>query len=94
MVRRSGRAPPPGASRRCTAVATPGRPGNVSTAGSPAKQAWITVLRQAMCADEESRVGLYFGTTQGEIWASLDEGDTWRCLANRLPEIYSVTHGA
>ena len=33
---------------------------------------------------------MYFGTTSGEIWASTDEGETWRCIAEHLPEIYSV----
>jgi photosystem II stability/assembly factor-like uncharacterized protein len=60
--------------------------------GLPRTQAWFTVLRQAMCADNAARLGLYFGTTQGEIWASSDEGDSWRCIARHLPEIYSVTH--
>jgi hypothetical protein len=60
--------------------------------GLPPTHAWFTVLRQAMCADQEPRVGLYFGTTQGEIWASTNEGDSWRCLVRNLPEIYSVTH--
>ena len=60
--------------------------------GLPRKQAWMTVLRQAMCADDATRCGLYFGTTQGEVWASSDEGASWRCIARHLPEIYSLTH--
>ena len=59
--------------------------------GLPPAQAWLTVLRQAMCADRQDRVGLYFGTTGGEVWASADEGESWRCIARNLPEIYSVT---
>jgi hypothetical protein len=60
--------------------------------GLPRKQAWFTVLRQAMCADQADRLGLYFGTTHGELWGSTDTGDSWRCLVRHLPEIYSVTH--
>jgi len=60
--------------------------------GLPRTQAWFTVLRQAMCADSAARLGLYFGTTQGEVWASSDEGGSWRCIVRHLPEIYSVTH--
>jgi hypothetical protein len=59
--------------------------------GLPPTQAWMTVLRQAMCADRQERVGLYFGTTGGEVWASANEGESWRCIARNLPEIYSVT---
>ena len=43
-------------------------------AGLPADQAWWTVKRQAMTADADDPVGLYFGTTSGELWASRDEG--------------------
>ena len=35
-------------------------------------------------------VGVYFGTTSGEVWGSSDEGRTWKCLARHLPEIYAV----
>jgi photosystem II stability/assembly factor-like uncharacterized protein len=55
--------------------------------------AWFTVKRQAMTTDAESSIGVYFGTTSGEVWASIDEGDTWRCIAAHLPEIYSVEVG-
>ena len=43
--------------------------------GLPAAQAWFTVKRQAMAADAFDPVGLYFGTTGGEVWASPDEGE-------------------
>ena len=63
--------------------------------GLPSRQGWFTVLRQAMCADDRAdRLGLYFGTTAGEVWASSNEGDTWRCIARHLPQIFSVTHAA
>lgn len=58
--------------------------------GMPADQAWWTVKRQAMTADRQDTVGLYFGTTSGELWHSRDEGRHWECLARHLPEIYSV----
>jgi len=59
--------------------------------GLPRSRAWFTVLRQALCGDNQPRPGLYFGTTGGEIWASTNTGGSWRCIAQRLPEIYSVT---
>jgi photosystem II stability/assembly factor-like uncharacterized protein len=59
-------------------------------AGLPAEQAWWTVKRQAMSADTRDPVGLYFGTTSGEIWASRNEGERWTCIARNLPEIYAV----
>ena len=54
------------------------------------ERAWFTVKRQAMTTDEGDPVGIYFGTTSGEVWASADEGESWSCLAQHLPEIYSV----
>jgi photosystem II stability/assembly factor-like uncharacterized protein len=59
-------------------------------AGLPRAQAWWTVKRQAMGGDARDPVGLYFGTTAGEIWASRDEGAKWACIARHLPEIYAV----
>jgi photosystem II stability/assembly factor-like uncharacterized protein len=58
--------------------------------GLPAEQAWWTVKRQAMSADARDPVGLYFGTTSGELWASRNEGERWSCIARNLPEIYAV----
>ena len=59
-------------------------------AGLPAEQAWWTVKRQAMTADSADPVGLYFGTTSGELWMSGDEGRQWTRIAAHLPEIYAV----
>lgn len=58
--------------------------------GLPRAQGWFTVKRQAMCADAMQPLGLYFGTTGGEVWASFDEGASWQCLALHLPQIHSV----
>jgi len=58
------------------------------------KRAWWTVKRQAMAADLHDPVGLYFGTTSGEVWVSRDEGKRWSCIAEHLPEIYAVETGA
>ncbi len=54
------------------------------------ERAWFTVKRQAMTTDDADPVGVYFGTTSGELWASTDEGAHWRCIAQHLPEIFSV----
>jgi hypothetical protein len=61
--------------------------------GLPHDQAWWTVKRQAMCADGRDPVGLYFGTTSGELWATTDEAASFHCLFRHLPHIYSVTSG-
>lgn len=59
-------------------------------AGMPKSQGWWTVKRQCMTGDTRDPVGLYFGTTSGELWMSRDEGRKWACIARNLPEIYAV----
>jgi hypothetical protein len=46
-----------------------------------------------MAGDSRAPVGLYVGTTGGELWASRDEGARWSCVARHLPEIYAVEVG-
>jgi photosystem II stability/assembly factor-like uncharacterized protein len=58
--------------------------------GLPEGKAWYTVLRQSLCVDAHDPVGVYFGTTSGELWASANEGDDWRCIARHLPQILAV----
>jgi photosystem II stability/assembly factor-like uncharacterized protein len=58
-------------------------------AGLPPR-GWFTVKRQAMSVDDGNPAGVYFGTTSGEIWGSIDEGESFRSLASHLPEVYAV----
>ncbi|HNJ73392.1 MAG TPA: glycosyl hydrolase, partial [bacterium] len=58
--------------------------------GFPKKDAYWTVFRQAMTRDHNNKVGLYLGTTSGEVWGSIDEGRSWSCLVRHLPEIFSL----
>ncbi len=61
--------------------------------GLPDDQAWWTVYRQGMAVDAADTVGLYLGTSSGELWASDDEGDSWFLIARHLPDILSVEVG-
>ncbi len=58
--------------------------------GFPTEQGWFTVKRQAFVGDGLDPVGLYVGTTGGEIWSSVDGGESWSNLVRHLPEIYSL----
>jgi photosystem II stability/assembly factor-like uncharacterized protein len=62
--------------------------------GLPREQAWWTVKRQAMTGDSCDPVGLYLGTTSGEVWATADEGRSFACVARHLPHIYAVAVGS
>jgi hypothetical protein len=56
----------------------------------PQRDAHVGVLREAMAVDSEDAPGLYFGTSTGQVFASIDEGDTWTQIADYLPAIASV----
>ncbi len=58
--------------------------------GMPPENAWFSVKRQALCADDRDPVGVYFGTASGEIWMSRDEGGNWSPMLRHLPAILSV----
>jgi hypothetical protein len=60
------------------------------TAGLPQHDAYETVLRDAMAVDSLDRVGVYFGTRNGKLFGSSDEGETWSALADGLPPIVAV----
>ena len=47
-----------------------------------------------MTVDDQAPIGVYFGTTSGEVWASADEGRSWRQIAAHLPHIYAVVVAA
>jgi hypothetical protein len=54
------------------------------------ERAWFTVYRLAMTSDREHTVGVYFGTTNGELWGSRDEGASWYSVVAHLPHVYSL----
>ncbi len=61
------------------------------TKGLPQKNAYLSVLRQAMSSDSCNPCGVYFGTGGGHVFASADEGESWQVAAEFLPPVQSVT---
>jgi len=61
------------------------------TRGLPQKNAYLSILRQAVDADRLDPCGIYFGTAGGHVFASGNEGASWETAAEFLPPIYSVT---
>jgi hypothetical protein len=61
--------------------------------GLPQKDAFETVLRDALATDSLDPAGVYFGTRSGKLFASRDEGRSWRLLADGLPPIVCVKTG-
>jgi photosystem II stability/assembly factor-like uncharacterized protein len=58
--------------------------------GLPQQGAYVGVLREGMAIDALETPGLYVGTSTGQLFASADEGDSWREIATYLPGIASV----
>jgi hypothetical protein len=48
------------------------------------------VMRDAMCVDNGDPAGVYFGSRDGTVYASRDEGDSWTVVAEHLPDVLSV----
>jgi hypothetical protein len=67
-----------------------GRTWQAMTKGLPQEDAFETVLRDAMTTDTLPRAGVYFGTRSGSLYASADEGTSWRLVARSLPPILCV----
>lgn len=59
------------------------------TAGLPAGER-LTVLRESLAVDPATPAGLYLGTTGGQVYASLDNGEHWQLVVDGLAPIVSV----
>jgi photosystem II stability/assembly factor-like uncharacterized protein len=81
------------ADRRCRVYRTQdaGKSWEPLTAGLPREEHYGTVLRDALCTDDNApAAGVYFGNRNGEVFASDDDGDSWRQLASHLPDVLCV----
>ena len=58
--------------------------------GLPQENAFVGVLREALAVDRLDPVGVFFGTSTGQLYGSADEGRTWNVVAANLPPIWSV----
>jgi photosystem II stability/assembly factor-like uncharacterized protein len=57
-----------------------GRSWRALDAGLPTQES-CAVLREALDIDDATPCGLYLGTNRGQVFASADEGDSWRLIA-------------
>jgi hypothetical protein len=47
-----------------------------------------------MCTDDADPAGVYFGTRNGDVFASADEGESWSAAAAHLPDVLCVRAAA
>jgi len=58
--------------------------------GLPQQDAYDIVLRHGLDAADGC---LCFGSTTGNVYLSEDRGESWQCLGNHFPPVYSVRFG-
>ena len=67
-----------------------GRSWEPLTRGLPQRNAYETVLRDAMANDTLDPAGIYFGTRSGKLYGSHNEGNSWQLILDNLPPITCV----
>jgi photosystem II stability/assembly factor-like uncharacterized protein len=68
-----------------------GKSWQAMTKGLPGPHDYQSVYREGLDTDGLDSEGVYVGTSNGEVYASRDTGDTWQRLPGTLPPILSVT---
>jgi hypothetical protein len=81
---------PPDGKLRVYRSRTGGQEWEPLTKGLPQQDCYVNVLRDAMAVDSLESCGVYFGTTGGQVYASIDAGDSWAPIARDLPAVLSV----
>lgn len=61
------------------------------TNGLPGPNDYQSVYREGLDTDGLDPEGVYLGTSNGQVFASADGGDSWQRLPGTLPPILSVT---
>ncbi len=60
------------------------------TTGLPQRDCYVSVARNALCADGLDPCGLFFGTSAGAVYGSSDSGESWMPIVSYLPPVNSV----
>jgi len=80
----------PGAKLRVYRTRNAGASWQPMSRGLPQRDAYESVLRDALATDTLDPAGVYFGTRSGKLFASRDAGASWRQLFGGLPPIVVV----
>jgi len=63
------------------------------TNGLPQRNCYVTVLRDGLDTDDLDPLGVYFGTSNGQLYASRNRGERFDALPAFLPPILSIQAG-
>jgi hypothetical protein len=80
----------PGGKLRVFRTRNAGKTWQPLAAGLPQQNALATILRDALATDTLEPAGVYFGTRGGEVYASRNEGDSWKLILRGLPPVACV----
>lgn len=86
-VKADGERIPPGAALQVQRSTDAGATWQTMTTGLP-HPSYTCVLRDAACVDDQG--GLYFGTRNGEVYVSIDNGESFTVVAQQLPDVLCV----
>ena len=89
-IKSDGEHYPPDGKLRVYRSRTGGNDWEALTKGLPQRDCYVDVLRDAMAVDPLDPCGIYFGTTGGQVYASVDDGDSWNPIVRDLPPVVSV----
>ena len=81
---------PPEGKLRVYRSRTGGNEWEALTNGLPQSNCYVNVLREAMAVDSLEPCGVYFGTSGGQVYGSVDAGDHWSAIVRDLPPVLSV----
>jgi hypothetical protein len=80
---------PPGGKLQVQHSTDAGVTWTTQTSGLP-ETSYTAVLRDAACTDGAQEPGLYFGTRNGDVFVSLDSGESFSQIAEQLPDVLCV----
>jgi photosystem II stability/assembly factor-like uncharacterized protein len=81
---------PPEGKLRVYRTADGGKTWDALGKGLPQDDAYMGTYREAMDTDRLDPAGVYFGTNTGHLYASANEGESWRLITADLPPVSSV----
>jgi hypothetical protein len=83
----------PEAKMRVYRTRNAGRSWQPLSRGLPQHGAYETVLRDALDTDGAETAGVYVGTRSGKVYASANEGSSWKLVQDGLPPVVCVKAG-